>query len=923
MRICCILIFVLLIGLSGCSSPHDPVVPDQEAATMNETVHAVTPQGDLFAGQIRLDVDPAALHAELQFPRIAGAQPPQNLLYDLDLDAFLSPSSLVLAGIELQQDGDLVIRLRHHHPFAAPDPAEPVTARNRADLSYSGRLLVLADTLTESADAGGMTYTFDPVSLQNPDGYAFTGDLLNTTGLGANLFPYKLVVDEALDNRVEQTNEGDPTGNYFAPGGGWQRPNLGANGDNWTGYGVLHAGQSSVIELSLAREALDAGAISFNLALLIRYADPRGGVDRDFWLPAEPADTAAFAYRMPHGALDIGAIHGCNDIYLNEDATTTAALEFHLQDWDTQATEAADGDLSDESDVSLIRPGAGGAPNVELNVDAVANPSTLSLQNAGATGHPGEELRFTGSIANDLGASPGEYWGLIVATDPEDPDAEAGSYRFGMDPIALEPDPARALPIQTFLPLRVTVQPGDNWLRIFGESYDELFIGIPAGFEINDSQFFASSSLIEGDFDFLNGRCDQTSHPDTQFFTFSTDLQGNLLWAREWQDAELVGRNQRAALDSAGNYYVSVWFFGFDETEYPVDLDPTDGTNVRNISNDDVALISLDSEGNYRWSVVWDGVSPLVDAMDVDDDKVVLSLGFDESFDIDPGPGEIFLNEPTSFFGHAAVALDSGDGGYLWHGQWNSFSTAQIDLSIPNRSLFVGFFGSNVDFDPGGGMQIRDADQNGAFILELDGAGNYVADRVWDGPAGDKAESLAVRSDRILISGDFQSMVDFDPGPGETFLTSNGSSDAFVSSFDTTLNWNWAIGFGGTGSEGTGTRVHNHIGDDFILVTPFTDTLDFDPGPDTVERTPQSMFGDSGVSFFSSDGTFNDLVVFGGPGQDFGAISLKPGPESNLYIAGAFNEPFDFDPGPGEYVRSAEVGPKDVYLQRLNPDGTF
>ena len=920
MRKLVLTVSLVALTLSGCSGGSNPTLPDPHNASAKASDEAtvdVTPQGELLVGGFRLHVNPTTLHAEIIPPeRHAASQPPQNLLYDLDISAFLTASNLRLAGLELQNDDDIRVLIEHKHPFAAPNVTQPITAANRADLSYSGRLLMLADFVTASATYAGTTYTFDPLTIKDSDGYLFTGDLLLEEDITANLFPYVLLVDEALDNR-DVSNGGNPMGSYSPGTGGWQRDNLGPEGTGWTGYDVLHAGQTTNIGVTIARETLVNGPIDLEVAIMIKYIDPRGTGNRNFRFPFDPTDTTQFAYRMPHGAMDVSLLRGCNDLYINEDAGTIINLDYTVRDWDAKAAEAGDGDLSDETDVSLIRPGASGIPTLELIADTITAPVTLTPGNPGASGQAGDEFHFEGTLQNTAGGSVGDHFGLFVLTDPENADPEANQYRFGVDPETIDADPFRALPLQTFLPTRIVVQPNDNWVRALPA---ELAIVAAMGVGSDRSVIFNDSFGL----DLEHGLCDRFIDYDSEAWATCYDTHGNRLWSHEWDINGIGHLPLRVSVDDDGNAYLITWFSNFDDpAEYDVDFDPTEGTDIRGVSDNDVALMKFSPEGNYLWTAIWDSVTSLVADFDANAERVLVGLTAFDPIDVDPGPG-VIEETPVGFSGTALVSLDPALGTYQWHAFWETpVGTNAIDNSLGNRIFLAGSYADGSDFDPGPGTLTRDAEQGGAFLLEVDTSGNYVTDVIWDGPRAQRAGDIAVQSDRIIVTGEFEETVDFDPGPGSFPLTSNGITDFYATTFQPDFTFEWAVGFGGDSFDGQGFSCYNGADDSVVLIGWFDQTVDFDPGPGEEIRTNPN-FTDGFVLLLDSMGLYNNVFVYGDPGSSVGLPQLGGTDiDGNIYIHNFSSNNFDFDRGPGTYELSYENQFFGLFLQRLNPDGTF
>src|SRR5688572_9773138 len=105
----------------------------------------------------------------------------------------------------------------------------------------------------------------------------------------------------------------------------------------------------------------------------------------------------------------------------------------------------------------------------------------------------------------------------------------------------------------------------------------------------------------------------------------------------------------------------------------------------------------------------------------------------------------------------------------------------------------------------------------------------------------DVAHSVAVDgSGNVYTTGFFQSVVDFDPGPGTFTLASNGSFDVFVTKFDINGNFVWAKSFGGNGMDaGYGIALE---GNSAVVITGyFNSAVDFDPGAGVTTYTSAGL----------------------------------------------------------------------------------
>ncbi|MCG3151421.1 MAG: hypothetical protein GEEBNDBF_00693 [bacterium] len=378
--------------------------------------------------------------------RVTASQPPQAQQYDLDVVNFLTRDGFRIEGVVVLPSGAVEVQFSHAHPFPAPNLALPISGLNRADLGYTGRCLVLATGNPRSFLDG--TYRVSPDTILNADGYLAPGDLLAGLSLTAvNLFPYVLLADEAKDNRIGRSNLGVMTGSYQPAAGGWQRSNLGPEGTGWTGYDFVHGGQSVRNSIVISPSAMASGFFRADVAILIKYTDPRGQGGPSRRLPPDPASVLDFAYRLPYAALDMSVIRPeVSPLLVGAGAGDSVGARFFVRDWDAVATEAADAILGSKTNVSLIQPGAAGKGRLTLVAPDLSDEFPQSSGSAGSpSGHPGDELVYRPTLTNKFGTARGRVFALAILADPELNDIDRDTYAFGVDPVTLVPDPARAV----------------------------------------------------------------------------------------------------------------------------------------------------------------------------------------------------------------------------------------------------------------------------------------------------------------------------------------------------------------------------------------------------------------------------------------------------------------------------------------------
>lgn len=453
---------LLALGCGGGSGSQSPLAPATPATTdplaapvlpdvitsVQAGLGGVTVDGAISESALAiytLDIDPAALTAtaSLKATREATAN---DDLYLLSIDSFLKSDSLKVTGISSTATTvDINYTIEHPFPQASDPTGTPNGSTNRADLGIAGRVLFLTDvtsatgnTFFDETGASGGSVIANTDLVANADAYYTPAGLLALSGT-ANTFPYKTLVDETGDgSRVGVSNGGTPQGNFGADG--WTRDEL-ASG--WTGFGVLHQGQVTAGSVALNKAAL-SGGFTLDVAVLAKYNDPRGGTTpaqkKANRLPPASADATLFAYRMPHGALDVEKVTFEADgggFWTNLISGST--MEFKVADFDARATETVETDLSLDLGFGTVAVGEAGAPTLAVCIPGVLGDATVidtwdptstlvdddSLRGGDAgmdTGEPGDELYYINTVTKGAigGQTDGTYRGMVRAIDVED-----------------------------------------------------------------------------------------------------------------------------------------------------------------------------------------------------------------------------------------------------------------------------------------------------------------------------------------------------------------------------------------------------------------------------------------------------------------------------------------------------------------------
>jgi hypothetical protein len=280
-------------------------------------------------------------------------------------------------------------------------------------------------------------------------------------------------------------------------------------------------------------------------------------------------------------------------------------------------------------------------------------------------------------------------------------------------------------------------------------------------------------------------------------FVAKLDSNGNPLWAQLVPAAGNEGWVSAVAVDSSGNVLT-------------VSSGPPNTTQVEKFS----------SSGNSLWTdQIGSGSGGTVGASSIARDgagNVYLAGGFTGTVDFDPGH---HTHDITGGSNNTAFVLKlTAAGNYGWVSPFmsqnsSSYSSANsVVVDGSNNVVVGGYYYGSVDFDPGRGTHTLPSFYFGGtgvftspgFITKLNSSGSLIwAQQVGSGQfGGGDVDSLALdTAGNIYAEGIFANQADFDPGAGTNILTSNGSTDVFVTKFSAAGDYQWAVSVGSTGSD--------------------------------------------------------------------------------------------------------------------------
>ncbi len=174
-------------------------------------------------------------------------------------------------------------------------------------------------------------------------------------------------------------------------------------------------------------------------------------------------------------------------------------------------------------------------------------------------------------------------------------------------------------------------------------------------------------------------------------------------------------------------------------------------------------------------------------------------------------------------------------------------------------------------------------------------------------------------SDNVYLVGTFNGTIDADPGPLTVSLVSAGSSDAFVSKFNSAGTLQWAKSIGGTFYDG-GKDIKLDASGNIYVCGQHYGVTDLDPGVATFTVSGNAN-GSGFITKLDNSGNFLwGKVLLGSSQSLFNSIEVDG--SGNIYSTGTFNNLTDFDPGAPTFTMNSNGG-SDAFILKLNNAGSF
>jgi len=378
------------------------------------------------------------------------------------------------------------------------------------------------------------------------------------------------------------------------------------------------------------------------------------------------------------------------------------------------------------------------------------------------------------------------------------------------------------------------------WTRTFGGGEDDF--GSAAAIDPEDDVWVAGSFQLTVDFDPSDGVDERTASGGANGFVSEFDPQGN--YAGCW----ILGAGASAgvtalAIDGEGGVIAVGAFWGSG------DFDPTEGLDVRS-GDADVFVTKVTIDGSYGWTRTFGGpiYYDVAQAVRVDSVGNVFVYGrFRGTVDFDPGAGHDWHTGtiPDTLF----VTKLHADGSYGWtHVLQVQISEVYDPIEVDENGdiwLVGGFrnFVGAVDFDPtpSGADERFTEGLHDVFVSKWHNDGSYAWTRTFSG----NGAAYGVTPDLdggVAVTGEFNGIMDFDPGPAVEERVADTSGNVFVTKLNADGTWRWTRTIDGPRTE-SGQFLERAPDGGLIVAGDYFAAPDFDPGCAVDERDSKSSDG--------------------------------------------------------------------------------
>lgn len=318
--------------------------------------------------------------------------------------------------------------------------------------------------------------------------------------------------------------------------------------------------------------------------------------------------------------------------------------------------------------------------------------------------------------------------------------------------------------------------------------------------------------------------------------------------------------------------------------------------------------------------------------MGADGDVYLSGRFYSQPADFDPRASAFLMSSAGG--ADAFASKYRADGSLVWARRFggageDGASASAFASEAGTGYLYVaGTFEGSVNF--GSGITLASAGGSDIFVAKLNAAtgATIFAKRVGSKAGSEYVYDLAVANNQVFVSGTFDKMLDFDPGPGSALRSPTGQKDGFILQLNSTGDYVSSYQLGGNDADwilGMVAEATSPVTTSVYLagaLGPNSGTVDLDPGPAVKNATGR---------FIAKYSIPTNSVPNWSPNW-VGSIGTRSASNfvftdaDSLYFVGNFQGTQDFDPGPetANLTAAGGVDGTDGVVARYSKnDGSF
>ena len=265
-------------------------------------------------------------------------------------------------------------------------------------------------------------------------------------------------------------------------------------------------------------------------------------------------------------------------------------------------------------------------------------------------------------------------------------------------------------------------------------------------------------------------------------------------------------------------------------------------------------------------------------------------------------------------------------GDILWAKSIQSSNGAypiKAKANLAGEVFIAGNFEGMADFNPGPGQNlINSTGLTDMFFLKLSASGDLIWARKIGGSESESIFDMQLTTDGSMITtGQFNQVVDFNPGSGEAFTDFYGGADFFVHKLSSDGIFVWVKAMGGVGFD-TGLGLDLAPNNDVVIVGRYSNTVDFNPSQNQSFNLISEGSWDGFVLRLNEAGDYVWAVDIGASQNDQ-CTTVDVSVNDNICVGGIYRGTVNFNPDLFPNQFSSAVGGADIFTLILNANGSY